>query len=395
MRACRPAHHATLGFVTAALTAVVLTAAATPALARTLVVATDGKGTASNCDDPRATPYTTIASAVAAAAPNDTVKVCAGVYNEQVTITKALRLHGENGAIVRPAPMVANTTSLTTGRALASAILVMDTTRVTIEGLTIDGADLAISGCSPSPSPFGIFFRNASGVIQNNTIRNVRLLPGSESCPDGTGILVQSGGGGSSNVTIQYNSIHGYQKNGMTLNEAGTVVRVGPGNVVIGSGPTTGTNQAGIQLAFGATGRVTGNTVANHVAADCVDAATCGANGSDVLIFQGTGIEVSWNQLGTSQTGVQLTGDSNTVVGNVIVDTLVYDGIFVSGDGNTVKANVITRSAESAIFLDGSGNVVTGNRIQDAPVGIMGASGNTVRTNTFVNTPVRESTGGP
>jgi len=54
--------------------------------AATLVVAQDGMATATNCNAFNPTPYTTIGSAVTAAGPGDTIKVCPGLYGEQVVI---------------------------------------------------------------------------------------------------------------------------------------------------------------------------------------------------------------------------------------------------------------------------------------------------------------------
>jgi len=98
--------------------------AALPVAAGTLVVAQDGHGDATSCQASAPTPYTSIGAAIAAARPHDVVKVCPGVYAEQLTIAKPLTLRGESGAVVKPAAMVASTTSLTTGNALATAIVV-------------------------------------------------------------------------------------------------------------------------------------------------------------------------------------------------------------------------------------------------------------------------------
>jgi hypothetical protein len=48
-----------------------------------------------------------------------------------------------------PSAMRQNTTSLVDGSPLATAILVTDTTDVTIEGLIVDGANNGVPQCSP------------------------------------------------------------------------------------------------------------------------------------------------------------------------------------------------------------------------------------------------------
>src|SRR5262245_19892892 len=202
------------------LVVALLTIVAGPSTAETLVVAQDSHGSAKDCKASTPTPYTTIAIAVAAARPRDVIKICPGTYPEQITIAKSLTLRGESGAVVQPSAMVANTTSLVTGNALATIIVVDGVRGVIIEGLTIDGADNGIDSCpapaqAPVPDLFGVFYRNASGTIRDSAIRNTRLGPGLAACRGGTAILVQSGGGGRSEVAIEDNSIHAFQQNGI------------------------------------------------------------------------------------------------------------------------------------------------------------------------------------
>lgn len=367
---------------------------ASPATAATLVVAQDGHGTATSCEAPAPTPYTTIGAAIAAARPHDVVKVCPGVYAEQLTIAKPLTLRGESGAVVKPAGMVATTTSLTTGNALATVIVVDGAAGVTIEGLTIDGADNGIATCAgaptfaPTPDLFGVFFRNASGTVSDSVVLNMRLGAGLESCRGGTAILVQSANGGRSVVTIERNSVHDFQRNGITANESGTDVRIRR-NVITGLGPTTGAVQNGIQLAFGATGVVEENAVSQMISANCLDVASCPGNANDVIIGStSSGVRVLRNVLGSSQTGVAVFGDDNRVQDNVIFDTRVFDGVYVEGDGNVVHGNDITRSDEAGVFLFGNDNRVSNNRINEAGVGIIDdGAGNRVLNNTILNTP--------
>src|SRR5262249_47935418 len=106
------------------LVVALLTIVAGSSTAETLVVAQDGHGSAKDCNASTPTPYTTIASAVAATRPRDVIKICPGTYPEQITIAKSLTLRGESGAVVQPPAMVANTTSLVTGNALATIIVV-------------------------------------------------------------------------------------------------------------------------------------------------------------------------------------------------------------------------------------------------------------------------------
>jgi hypothetical protein len=360
-----------------------------PVTAATLVVAQDGHGGATSCEAPAPTPYTTIGAAIAAARPHDVVKVCPGVYAEQLTIAKPLALRGESGAVVKPAGMVANTTSLTTGNALATVIVIDGAAGVTIEGLAIDGADNGITTCAgvTTPDLFGVFFRNASGTVSDSVVRNMRLGAGLQSCRGGTAILVQSANGRRSLVTIEKNSLHDFQRNGITANEVGTNVRIRR-NVITGLGPTTGAVQIGIQLAFGATGVVEENVVSQMISANCLDVASCPLNANNVLVgSESSGVRVLRNVLGHSQTGVAVFGSGNRVQDNLIFDTRVFDGVYVEGNDNVVHGNDITRSAEAGVFLAGNNNRVGNNRINEAGVGIIDVgAGNVLLNNTILNT---------
>src|ERR1700730_15171123 len=117
--------------------------------------------------------YTTIQSAVDAARPGDVIRVCPGIYREQVVITKPLHIEGDNGAIVLPNGISQNTISVATGDGLAAAILVRNTKGVTLEGLIIDGSNNNVMACSPDVS--GILYQTSSGITRHNAIRHIRL----------------------------------------------------------------------------------------------------------------------------------------------------------------------------------------------------------------------------
>ncbi len=59
-----------------------------------------------------------------------------------------LSIEGDNGAILLPSNMVVNTTG-SSGTPIAAAILVKEAANVEIEGLIVDTANSAITGCAP------------------------------------------------------------------------------------------------------------------------------------------------------------------------------------------------------------------------------------------------------
>jgi hypothetical protein len=236
--------------------------AAQAAQAATLIVGTCRAGRS----------FTTIQAAVTAAPSGSTIDVCPGIYPEQVmieakTLTLVGVLSGTNDAAVLVPPaggLIMNGTRIG-GHAVAAQIFVQDSTGVTISHLTVDGNGNALIGCNTGP--IGIYFKNSSGRIIDSVARNQILDTRDQGCQVGLGIDVESSLGNPA-VTVSNNSVHNYQKNGITAGGPGT--GAGPAmtvtnNTVVGIGATALIAQNGIQLGFGATGRVTGNTVADDI----------------------------------------------------------------------------------------------------------------------------------
>ena len=332
--------------------------------------------------------YTSIQAAVIAASPGDEIRICPGTYVEQVTITKPLDIDAENGAILMPSAMIQNSTSLLDAAPFAVALLIANTTGVSIDGLIVDGSSSGISECAPQL--FGIAFQNASGSIRRTTVRNFKLAASLNGCQSGTGIFVQSGGGQMSSVTIDATSIHDFQKNGITANEVGTEVRI-RGNFVTGVGPTTGAAQNGIQIGFGATGSITGNTVTNNIWSPCTVAATCTAVATNILVVQSDGVTVSDNSVSVSQVGIFIDANSAILANNQSSANSVFDGIRLEGSSNRSHGNTVFNASESGIFLDGNNNVVRNNTITEASIGILKtttSSGNLIHSNSIFDCPI-------
>jgi hypothetical protein len=307
-------------------------------------------------------------------------------------IDKNLKLIGILGATIRPAPMAANTTSLTSGFPIAPVILVEAGITATIDQLTIDGEGHGISGCDANP--MGVYFRNGSGTVSSSVVKNIRLSAGFGGCQAGLAIFAQSSTGTSA-VTVRDSAVHDFQKNGITGNGANTTL-IATGNRVAGDGATPTIAQNGIQIGFSAKGTVSGNFVSEVVYSLCVDPSDpdvgnpCN-NGSStgILVFQAGGVTtVTSNTVTTTQTGVYLDASGSSASQNSISHTLQYDGIYLTAaaTGNTVANNSVWSSDESGIWVDGTGNAINKNKLVEAPIGIHAACGNTIGTGTTKNT---------
>jgi parallel beta-helix repeat protein len=332
--------------------------------------------------------YTSIQAAVNAASPGDEIRICKGIYVEQVVIQKSLDIHADNGAILMPSAMVANSTSLFDASPLAVALLVTNASGVSVDGLIVDGTNSGISACAPDF--FGIAFQNASGSIRRTVVRNFKLSASLNGCQTGTGILVQSGGGQISSVAIDSTSVHDFQKNGITANEVGTQVHI-RGNFVTGVGPTTGAAQNGIQVGFGATGSIMDNTVSNNIWSPCVAVSTCTAVATNILVTQSDGVTVSGNSVSVSQVGIFIDANSAQLFDNQASANSVFDGIRLEGNSSYGRDNTVFNSSESGIFLDGDNNVVRNNTVTEASIGILKtttSSGNLIQLNSIFDCPI-------
>jgi hypothetical protein len=336
---------------------------------------------------PNAT-FTRIQDAIDAASPGDEIHICKGIYVEQVSIRKPLDIDADDGAVLMPSSMQANTKSLFDAAPIATALLVADTTDVSISGLTVDGANNGISACAPDL--IGISFQNASGALDHIAVRNFKLGAALNACQSGTGIFVQSGSGGASKVEIDHSTVHDFQKNGITADEKGTVTIIRR-NVVTGLGPTNGAAQNGVQIGFGAAGSILDNVVTNNVWAPCTATTTCATVATNILVTQSDGVEVSGNTAGISQVNIFVHGNSSAVERNETFAAVVFDGIRIQGDQARVRQNRVFNGAESGIFLSGNNNIIINNVITEAAVGVLkesGSAGNIIAANRFFNTPV-------
>jgi hypothetical protein len=351
------------------------------------VVAADGRASAISCEAANPAPRT-IQAAVDLSSSGDTILVCPGVYEEQVKIVaKDLTIRGVtsgplNQVLIKPQGMVPNSSNAFSGTPIAAVIAVEDSGKVILRNLTVDGADNQLTECSPTL--VGIFYRNASGEVQASAVRDIRLGSSLETCQSGYGIFAQSAAGGAAKLSVEDSSVHGYQKVGILANEAGTELQA-ISSAVTGDGPTTVIAQNGIQVGFGATGRVAGNSVLNHVysceTADC-DVAT------NILLFEADSVTIAGNTTGKAVISIFLAGSNNSNVrDNMVSASELLDGISVLGNRNHIIRNRIFDSDEFALSVQGNNNLVEFNLINDSPCGIFSnGNGNRLRLNTIFNT---------
>lgn len=199
------------------------------------VVDDDGQATATNCDA-SGVAYTSIQTAISAAAPGDTILVCPGVYSEQVTInTDNLTVRSFDGSAVDGTP----NTIIRPGELVPAAVHIRSS-GVTFQGFVVE--DATASGHSHAHR--GIFVQGDNNRVSNNLVRGRGMTTWSDS-----GILVRGGGVG--NGIAEENVIEGNQvvqvhNNGILAvsvashNAAsGTIIRRNRVREIVGNGIAT------------------------------------------------------------------------------------------------------------------------------------------------------------
>jgi thrombospondin type 3 repeat protein len=162
---------------------VVIGSAATRLAAAATILVDDDLG---QC--PTAT-FTTISGAVGAASPGDTIKVCAGTYTENVSITKSLTLQGAQAGVDARGRVASESVVI-------PAVAALPTFNVTFTGtLTVDG--FSFSGSTA----LGVIMTGAPGPNNGMQIVNNRFSGYSQSA-----VFMNRGG---SDITIDRNVMDG------------------------------------------------------------------------------------------------------------------------------------------------------------------------------------------
>jgi hypothetical protein len=314
----------------------------------------------------------------AVAQAGDTIYVGPGTYQEQVVINNDLALQGIGNPVIKapasPAtftfpeggtkqwqPVVFAFGGTNTGGSISGAA----TITVEITGFTIDGNDRV-----PAQRSAGILLRNAGGTISDNTVENMSV-DGQETF----GISVY----GDSDVAITENDISGYARGGIAAN--GDSVTSAPlyptphaiieGNTVTGPGMDEAVTWApnGIQIGWGATGRITGNNVSGNGWPGTA------WSGSGIIVAGADDVEVDSNNVHENETGIAVCGYMWLPAGLTADGTWIHDNIVGENTwgislqdktlDTTIECNTVSNSSYDGIDIcNFYGYAPTGTLIQ-------------------------------
>ncbi len=318
---------------------------------------------------------TCIQKAIDFSSNGDTVKAKSGVFNEHVTLNKAITLtagsnpiidgggSGDGITVTVPNATVSSfeVRNVTNGIVVAAGAnnatissnnvhafhqrgvslngatgLLVDSNTVNGEG----GGTTASPGSGPDTDTryYGVFAVDSTGTISNNAISGIThgVANGTQS---GVGVRLSARSGGSANMTISGNTLSDIQKGAIVVMNpyGGTAVNANvTGNTVTGNGPITYIAQNGIQVSNGATATVSSNNVSGYDYAPSTWAAA-----GILLVSAGT----------------------TTISNNNVHDGM--EGIIVqSTNGVAVSGNTLTalRDASIIVWVGSSNGSYTGNQ---------------------------------
>jgi len=290
-------------------------AAVTPSVATLWVSNTVAPGNDVSCASPG---YSSISAALAAASPGAVIKVCGGTYTEQLAITQSVTLKAAGSVtVLGPASPADNLTSCDLDGGTQPNQDVVDicgtgnpgAVSVTITGFTIQGnwpADVC------NDSLYGVAVLGAAHLTMSaTTVAGTGGNPLTDGCQGGVGIEVglatSATAADTGTATLTNDTVTTYQKNGITVDGAGSSAKI-TGTTVTGAGPSTATAQNGIQVSDGATSTISGSTVSGN---ECNDTnGGCGPNGfsntqsAGILAFDSGKTTVSSSTVSGNDIGV-------------------------------------------------------------------------------------------
>jgi len=296
--------------------------------------------------------YDTIQDAINAASDGDTINVKPGTYQEQLTISKSLNLVGVgNPSIVRVASpssySVAESSKIfepiifVYGGTLSSGLVSgAGQVEVSVSGFDIDGNNSSTSG----KRSVAILSRNMNGDISGNNIHDMHI-----SINETFGVVVY----GDSNMQVTGNTIAGYSRGGISISgdngAALDPVASVTNNEVFGPGADEIVTWApnGIQVGYGASGVVSGNTVTG--------------NGWPGAAWAGTGIlAVDTSNVVIENNVVQ---DNEQAIGVVDFPEIIYGSIWsgIVSNIDVLNNTVTSNDWGLAISNNVSDITVTGN----------------------------------
>jgi hypothetical protein len=335
----------------AATAAALLAFGAAPAVAAQQTVDDDG------ADCPSAD-FTSIQAAVSAAAPGDTIRVCAGVYQEQVQIPA-----GKDGLKLFSTPKRAAVIKAPPVMATGDLVHVNGARDVSIDRFVISGPLPDALFCSTNTRTGVRVGAGGSASLADNHITEIRSTsPALRGCQNGVAVLVgRRFDGDVGQAELRANLIDRYQKAGVVVDNAGSYAEIDQ-NRIEGDGPNPVNAQNGVQVGREADADVFKNVIVDN----SFSPGTFSASG--ILMFETTGLQIKDNYVGRNDVNVSGSGNFGPLTNSVIEKNElvagVYDGVYMDEGtaGNLLRLNFARNNGvDCEDFSTGPGTAGTAN----------------------------------
>ena len=334
-----------------AAAAAALVISASPAAAAQQTVDDDGA-------DCPAADHTSIQAAVTAAAPGDTIRVCAGTYQEQVQIPA-----GKDGLKLFSTPKRAATIKAPAVMLTGDLVHVNGARDVSIDRFVISGPLPDALFCSTNTRTGVRIGAGGSASLADNHITEIRSTsPALRGCQNGVAVLVgRRFDGDVGQATLRANLIDRYQKAGVVVDNAGSYGQLDQ-NRIVGDGPNPQNAQNGVQVGREADADVFKNVIVDNQYSPGT------ASASGILMFETTGLSIKDNYLGRNDVNISGSGNFGALTDSVIeknetVDG-VYDGIYMDEGtaGNRLRLNFARNNGvDCEDYSTGPGTAGTAN----------------------------------
>jgi hypothetical protein len=288
--------------------------------------------------------FNLIQAAVTAAGPGDQIKVCAGIYTEQVRIaTPGLTLFSEVplAAVIQAPPAMTVPKSIVTVQGVSGVMI----RQFTISGPYTDLPTSCADPTDPQNRHTGVRIINGSATLLGNHITRIKdINPALGGCQDGIAVQVgrrfeqQTG-----SAVIRNNLIDEYQKGGVVVDGPGSYAWITQ-NEIDGGGASNLIARNGVQVGREAGADVDHNIVRRNLFVSPDPSNTDSASG--ILLFE-TAAHVSTDHNDAEQNGTGIAIDEGSVgllIDHNDVHGSMNEGIaaFTGSSGNTISYNKAT-----------------------------------------------------
>jgi hypothetical protein len=318
-------------------------------------------------------PGDSIQAAVDAAVSGDTIQIGAGVYEQQILVSrKDLNLVGEPGAILKAPAAMIRTLPVTSRRAILGIVLC----EANVSGLEFDGNHSGQANARLT----GIYHLNSNGTVSDCSFHGFRgavRTPLLETAYLAANLVAVSQQPDLTHVEVLDNTFSDNEGNiGMIGDDANQLVATElrqtflvAGNAVTGSGPGAGVFEFGIRVTVGASGAIQHNTITDFLSV--APSPVLGPVGSaGVLVFDTTGVGNPSNRPNGPVTTQPVLVEGNTLLNNAGgVEMFRADGS--RAVNNVIECAVVgSFSNEGGISLSGKNLGAVNNRILSRSVGV-------------------------